>query len=344
MSHVRESVGTSKQGSTKALAGSGISSMSLSLMAWKPRIDEPSNPKPSVNVSSASSFNGIEKCCQVPGRSVNRTSTICRPASFARRITSAGDVPVAAFPPVTVGSNVAVLARALLPESVRRFARGGPYGKLEGLREGVKKSVHKLHEKSLEGVFALWNCANCPTECAAGPLQRFHEVYQFDRRKLPEPLLNILLLPFEEDPSRHLVELAIHEVNAPAHRAQRRVGLALQIDVPALLAALQLSHVLAVLGTRHGPLLYRLSSAPPARSPALHCPPNDMSCLRCTTLLYRPLLPQVRGRRRCHRSHWVARRFPVGARRRCARRARYGRGDAGRGSGSWESGAGSRAH
>src|SRR3989442_9015495 len=76
MSHVRESVGTSKQGSTKALAGSGISSMSLSLMAWKPRIDEPSNPKPSVNVSSSSSFNGIEKCCQVPGRSEKRTSEL----------------------------------------------------------------------------------------------------------------------------------------------------------------------------------------------------------------------------------------------------------------------------
>src|SRR2546427_10819344 len=174
--------------------------MSLSLIAWNPRIDEPSNPTPSANTASVSSLSGSEKCCQVPGRSVNRTSTICRPASFARRITSAGDVPVAAFPPVTVGSNVAVIARGLLPESVRRCASGGPYGKLEGLREGVKKSVHKLHEKSLEGVFALWNCANCPSECAEGPLQRFHEVYQFDRRKLPEPLRPILLMPFAEDP------------------------------------------------------------------------------------------------------------------------------------------------
>src|SRR5467141_4552306 len=165
MSHVRESVGTSKQGSTKALAGSGISSMSLSLMAWKPRIDEPSNPKPSVNVSSASSFNGIEKCCQVPGRSVNRTSTICTPASFARLITSTGVVPVAAFPPVTVGSNVAVIARGLLPESVRRCASGGPYRKLEGLREGVKKSVHKLHEKSLEGMLRCGNVQRGRAEC-----------------------------------------------------------------------------------------------------------------------------------------------------------------------------------
>src|SRR5882672_2929915 len=206
MSQVSESVGTSKQGSTNALAGSGSSSMSLSLIAWKPRIDEPSNPKPSVNVSSSSSFKGIEKCCQVPGRSVNRTSTICTPASLARRITSAGDVPVDAFAPApTVGSSVAVIERGLLLESMRRFASGGPYGKLEGLRGGVKKSVHEMQEKPADGLFTMWKCANCSPECAACPLQRFHEVYQLDGRKLPEPLLNILLLPFEEDPSGHLV-------------------------------------------------------------------------------------------------------------------------------------------
>src|SRR6266550_1506652 len=182
MSHVRESVGTSKQGSTKALAGSGSSSMSLSLMAWKPRIDEPSNPKPSVNVSSSSSFNGIEKCCQVPGRSVNRTSTICTPASLARRITSAGDVPAAAFAPApTLGSSVAVIEWGLLPESMRCFASGGPYGKLDCLWGSVKKSVHKRQEKSAERLFTVWKCANCSPECAAYPLQRLHEVQQLHR-------------------------------------------------------------------------------------------------------------------------------------------------------------------
>src|SRR5882672_1324310 len=177
MSQVSESVGTSKQGSTNALAGSGSSSMSLSLIAWKPRIDEPSNPKPSVNVSSSSSFKGIEKCCQVPGRSVNRTSTICTPASLARRITSAGDVPGDAFAPApTVGSSVAVIEWGLLPESMRRFASGGPYGKLEGLWGGVKKSVHELQEKSADGLFTGWKYADCSPECAAYSLQRFHEV------------------------------------------------------------------------------------------------------------------------------------------------------------------------
>ena len=46
---------------------------------------------PSLKRSSVSSFNGIEKCCQVPGRSVNLKSTTCTPASFAFRTTSAGE-------------------------------------------------------------------------------------------------------------------------------------------------------------------------------------------------------------------------------------------------------------
>src|SRR2546425_8289360 len=85
--------------------------MSLSLIAWNPRIDEPSKPTPSANTASVSSLSGSEKCCQVPGRSVNRTSTICTPASFALRITSAGVGAVPAFAALAlmVGSNVAVM-------------------------------------------------------------------------------------------------------------------------------------------------------------------------------------------------------------------------------------------
>src|SRR6266705_3045247 len=30
---------------------------------------------------------------------------------------------------------------------MRRFASGGPYGKLEGVQEGVKKSLHQLQKK-----------------------------------------------------------------------------------------------------------------------------------------------------------------------------------------------------
>ena len=75
MSQVSESVGTSSTGSTNAVDTSGRSSMSLSLIAWKPRIDEPSKPSPSRIMSSSSVAAGIEKCCQVPGRSQNFTST-----------------------------------------------------------------------------------------------------------------------------------------------------------------------------------------------------------------------------------------------------------------------------
>src|SRR3989442_671589 len=222
MSHVRESVGTSKQGSTKALAGSGISSMSLSLMAWKPRIDEPSNPRPSVNVSSSSSFNGIEKCCQVPGRSVNRTSTICTPASLARRMTSAGDVPVDAFPPVAaVGSNVAVIEWA--PSRVdERFRKRRAITEARGAARRCQEIPARTARKDGEVLLMVWKCANCCLKDAAFALQGLHEVQQLHRGKLPESVLHILLLPFEEDPPGHFVQLSssADEVNAAAHGAE----------------------------------------------------------------------------------------------------------------------------
>src|SRR4051794_20435803 len=67
--------GTVRTGSTKAVDTSGSSSMSLSLMAWKPRIEDPSKPSPSRIIASSRVAAGMEKCCQVPGRSQNFTST-----------------------------------------------------------------------------------------------------------------------------------------------------------------------------------------------------------------------------------------------------------------------------
>src|SRR5437773_1263949 len=98
--------------------------MSLSLIAWNPRIDEPSKPSPSVNTSAVSSLSGIEKCCQVPGRSQKRTSTTCTPASCALRMTSAGEA-VGAFAPlaVVVGSNVAVIRASPPGSRVARASR-----------------------------------------------------------------------------------------------------------------------------------------------------------------------------------------------------------------------------
>ena len=62
--------------------------MSDSWICWKPRMDEPSKPFPSVNISSVSVCAGREKCCMSPGRSQNRRSTTSIPSSFTSRMTS----------------------------------------------------------------------------------------------------------------------------------------------------------------------------------------------------------------------------------------------------------------
>src|SRR4051812_50173014 len=52
-----------------------MTSMSLVLIARQPRILDPSNPRPSVKISSLYSVSVVVKCCQEPGRSVNLKST-----------------------------------------------------------------------------------------------------------------------------------------------------------------------------------------------------------------------------------------------------------------------------
>ena len=64
-----------RNGSRNALLASGSSSMSDSLIAWNPRIEEPSKPSPSEKVSSPNVDAGMVKCCMTPGRSQKRTST-----------------------------------------------------------------------------------------------------------------------------------------------------------------------------------------------------------------------------------------------------------------------------
>src|ERR1700693_4630576 len=76
MLQVRTSVVAGENGSRKAVVGSGTTSMSLSWISWKPRIDEPSNPMPSSRVLAFTALGGTEKCCQTPGKSVNRRSII----------------------------------------------------------------------------------------------------------------------------------------------------------------------------------------------------------------------------------------------------------------------------
>ncbi len=64
-----------KNGSMQAVAGSGISSMSDSLIAFQPAIDEPSNIVPSAKMSSSTSDTSKVTCCHLPRGSVKRKST-----------------------------------------------------------------------------------------------------------------------------------------------------------------------------------------------------------------------------------------------------------------------------
>ena len=89
-SQISDSVGNSWNGSMTAVAGSGTSSMSDSLISWKPRIEEPSKPAPSVSRPSPSSRAATAKCCHVPGRSVNLRSTSPTRCSCAKATTSSG--------------------------------------------------------------------------------------------------------------------------------------------------------------------------------------------------------------------------------------------------------------
>ncbi len=71
-----------RNGSMYAVVGSGNSDMSDSWMAWKPRIEEPSKPRPSSKTDWSNDDTGTVKCCITPGRSQKRTSTISTPSSL----------------------------------------------------------------------------------------------------------------------------------------------------------------------------------------------------------------------------------------------------------------------
>src|SRR6266436_5910725 len=90
MVQVSERVGTAQNGSMKALAGSGMASMSEASIDFQPRIEEPSKPMPSVKTSSVSSAIGQLNCCQVPKVSTNFTSTILAPCLRAMSIALLG--------------------------------------------------------------------------------------------------------------------------------------------------------------------------------------------------------------------------------------------------------------
>src|SRR6516164_7326357 len=90
MVQVRDKVGSAMNGSMNAVSGSGIASMSLASMLFHPRIDEPSNPRPSLKMSSVNSRIGQLKCCHVPNVSTNLMSIILAPLFLANSITLLG--------------------------------------------------------------------------------------------------------------------------------------------------------------------------------------------------------------------------------------------------------------
>src|SRR3954467_9291545 len=75
MSQITTIVDCAKNGSMWAVSASGISTMSDSLIAFQPAIEEPSNITPSANISSSTSATSMVTCCILPLGSVNRRST-----------------------------------------------------------------------------------------------------------------------------------------------------------------------------------------------------------------------------------------------------------------------------
>src|SRR5919202_604492 len=73
-----------------AVVGSGSRSMSDSWICWNPRIDDPSNIRPSLKTDGPKFDAGNVKCCITPGRSQNLTSTNCTPSSLINFSTSWG--------------------------------------------------------------------------------------------------------------------------------------------------------------------------------------------------------------------------------------------------------------
>src|SRR6266498_6104204 len=57
--------------------------------------------------------------------------------------------------------------------------------------------------------------AEIGTRCFSA-VQRLHEVPQLDGRKFPEPLLDLALRQFQEDPTGRAASLPAHEVHPPA--------------------------------------------------------------------------------------------------------------------------------
>src|SRR4051794_4098395 len=78
--------------------------MSDSWICWKPRIDEPSNIRPSVKTLSPKFDAGNVKCCITPGRSQNRTSMNWTSFFLMKERTSSALSNMRVLPPSALGA------------------------------------------------------------------------------------------------------------------------------------------------------------------------------------------------------------------------------------------------
>src|SRR5213078_1262895 len=92
---IKESVGSALKMSIHAVVASGMTSMSEALITLQPRMLDPSNPSPSVKISSLYSVSVVVKCCQVPSKSVNLKSINFTSLSFINLLTSDGVLSLA---------------------------------------------------------------------------------------------------------------------------------------------------------------------------------------------------------------------------------------------------------
>src|SRR5436190_1644342 len=93
-------------------------------MPIHPRIEEPSKPRPSLNVSSFHKSIGNEQCCQVPSMSTNFRSTISAERFLAKSKNSDGFI--ASHGPTQKGAMMgsAVLGEAI--HGIRDFSMTQP--------------------------------------------------------------------------------------------------------------------------------------------------------------------------------------------------------------------------
>ena len=152
-------------GSMYAVSGSGTRSMSDSWISWNPRIDDPSNPRPSSKLSSVSSCMGIEKCCMRPGRSQKRMSTISVPDSLARARTSFGVVILRVSPfAVERWTRLGALEGGVGPRCVNTSLRLGVV-LTSGDTRTRRSGTHRNHRPQIQG---SWSPTSASSPDGAG--------------------------------------------------------------------------------------------------------------------------------------------------------------------------------